>query len=68
MAREWIKKARHPNPNLPKKIIYYTRNSFKDGMITLANGHTKAMAICQELVIIRTTIRRQIERSRRSFG
>jgi len=60
-AREWIKEVRPPNPNLPKKIIYYTRNSLKDGMITSANGHTRAMDISQELVIIRT-IQRQIER------
>jgi len=48
-----------------EKINYYTVNLFKEGVITLTNGHTKATEMCQELVIIRT-IRRQIERIRSS--
>ena len=65
MARDWVREVRPPNPNSPKKIIYYTRNSLKDGMITSLNKHTRAMDINQELVIVRT-IRRKIMRYHRS--
>jgi len=47
-------------PNLRKSIITNVK-LIKDGVITHANGHTRAIVISQELVIFRT-IRRQIER------
>lgn len=64
-ARDWIREVRPLKPNIPKKIIYYTRHKLKDGIVTAENSYKRAMDIDLELDIIRT-IRRQMERFNRT--